>query len=272
MTTERTPSDYPAFLAALKERIELARTHAIRAAFHEGVLLYWDIGRAILEKQRSAQWGDAVVERLASDLRAAFPGKSGFSANNVWLMRQFYSEYADPRFLEQLVQEVRKGGLPILEQPVPESRPSRTAPTKTNRPPILEQPVQESAARELAASVPWGHHVELLKKVKDPAARIYYLRATAQLGWTRNVLLNQVKAGAYERAVKEKKTHNFPAALPAYLAEQADEILKSRYDFGFLGVGRIIRERELEDRLIDALQSFILELGYGFCFIGRQSG
>ena len=81
MTSSRPPSDYPAFLATLKERIELARTRAIRAAFHEGVLLYWDIGRAILEKQQTAGWGDAVVERLAADLRSAFAGKSGFSAN-----------------------------------------------------------------------------------------------------------------------------------------------------------------------------------------------
>ena len=120
------------------------------------------------------------------------------------------------------------------------------------------------------AAVPWGHHVELLKKVKDPAARIYYLRATAQLGWSRNVLLNQIKAGACERAVKERKTHNFPLALPAHFAEQADEMMKSRYNLEFLGIGRAMKERELEDRLIERLQQFILELGYGFCFVGRQ--
>ena len=126
------------------------------------------------------------------------------------------------------------------------------------------------AVREFLAGVPWGHHANALAKVADPAAKIYYVRATAQLGWTRNVLLNQIKAQAYERAVQEKKTHNFPAALSEYLAEQADEIVKSRYDFGFLGIGQAIKERELENRLIDALQAFILELGYGFCFIGKQ--
>ncbi len=123
-------------------------------------------------------------------------------------------------------------------------------------------------ARELTARVPWGHHVELLKKVKLPAARIYYLRAIAQFGWSRNVLLNQIKASAYERAVQEKKTHNFPLALPEYLAEQANEMMKSRYNLEFLGIGRAVKERE--DRLIGHVQRFILELGYGFCFIGRQ--
>ncbi len=124
--------------------------------------------------------------------------------------------------------------------------------------------------RELLAPVPWGHHVELLKKVKTPVARLWYLRATARLGWTRNVLLNQIKAGAYERAVVEKKTHNFGLVLPEHLAEQADEMLKSSYNLEFLGLRRAVRERELEDRLISRLQAFLLELGYGFCFVGRQ--
>ncbi len=110
----------------------------------------------------------------------------------------------------------------------------------------------------------------MLGRVADPAARLYYLRATAQLGWSRNVLLNQIKSRAYERAVREKKTHNFALALPEQLAEQADELLKSRYNLEFLGLGRALKERELEDQLIARLQQFILELGYGFCFVGRQ--
>jgi predicted nuclease of restriction endonuclease-like (RecB) superfamily len=110
----------------------------------------------------------------------------------------------------------------------------------------------------------------MLGKIADSAARLYYLRATAQFGWSRNVLLNQIKGDAYARALKEKKTHNFPLALPEHLAEQAGEMMKSRYNLEFLGIGKAVKERELEDRLIARLQQFILELGYGFCFIGRQ--
>ncbi len=108
------------------------------------------------------------------------------------------------------------------------------------------------------------------QKVKDPAARLWYLEATARLGWSRNVLLNQIKAGAYERARTENKTHNFELALPGHLAEQAEEMLKSSYNLEFFGIRRAVTERALEDRLIDRLRDFILELGYGFCFIGRQ--
>ena len=110
----------------------------------------------------------------------------------------------------------------------------------------------------------------ILNKIEATAVRLYYLRATAQFGWTRNVLLNQIKAAAYERAVTEKKAHNFPVALPEYLADQAEETLKSSYCLEFLGIRREIKERELEDRLIERLRDFILELGYGFCFVGRQ--
>ncbi len=257
--------DYPAFLAALKDRILHAHISAARAVNHELVLLYWDIGRIIVEKQQTAGWGDAVVERLAADLRDEFPDMRGFSANNLWLIRQLFSEYSDAGFLEQVVQEMKTGGQKFLKRPVPEAALSRPV-YQTARPyAFLEQPV-----RELIAGVPWGHHVELLKKVKAPAARLYYLRAAAQFGWSRGVLLNQIKAGAYERAVKEKKTHNFALALPEHLAEQAGEILKSRYSLEFLGIGRAMKERDLEDRLIARLQQFILELGYGFCFVGRQ--
>ena len=102
-----TTPDYPAFLAALKERILNARITAARAINHELVLLYWDIGRGIVEKQQTSGWGDGVVERLASDLRAEFPDMRGFSADNLWRMRQFFAEYCSPKFLEQAVQKCR---------------------------------------------------------------------------------------------------------------------------------------------------------------------
>jgi predicted nuclease of restriction endonuclease-like (RecB) superfamily len=244
MTTTPAHPDYPVFLAALKDRILQARTTAVRAVNHELILLYWDIGRGIVEKQQAAGWGDSVVERLAADLRAAFPDMGGFSVVNLWRMKQLYLVHSLPEFLAQAARELN----------IEESASGKLS----------------QAVRELVASIPWGHHANLLSKLTDPAARLYYLRATAQFGWSRNVLLNQIKAGAYERAVTEKKNHNFELALPEHLAEQADEMMKSRYNLEFLGIGRAMKERDLEDRLVARLQQFILELGYGFCFVGRQ--
>ena len=245
-------ADYAAWLGGLKSRIQSARISAARAVNHELILLYWDIGRGIVEKQEDLGWGKSVVEQLSLDLRAEFPGMKGFSANNLWLMRQFYSEYSSPAFLEQLVQEMQSQRLESPEGGVRESV-------------FLEQLVQE-----ILSPVPWGHLVEIAKKVKVPRERLYYLRATAQLGWTRAVLMNQIKADAHGRSLAEGKAHNFPLALPEHLAEQAEEALKSSYNLEFLGIGREMKERELEDKLIEQLKNFILELGYGFCFIGRQ--
>lgn len=239
--------DYREFIAGLKHRVAAAQLSAARAVNRDLILLYWDIGQGIVEKQRALGWGEAVVEQVARDLQSAFPGTTGFSPQNLWRMPQFYRAHTDPVFLAQLVRELEKE-----QRPVPD-------------PANLSQLV-----REMVATVPWGHHANLLAKLTDPAARLYYLRATARFGWSRNVLLNQIKAGAYERAKVEKKTHNFPIALPEHLAEQANEMLKSTYNLEFLGLRRAVRERELEDRLISRLQSFLLELGYGFCFVGRQ--
>jgi len=286
MSKAIVPADYAEFLTGLKERVRGAQITASRAVNRELILLYWDIGRAIVEKQQTARWGDAVVERLASDLRAEFPDMRGFSSDNLWRMRRFFEEYSNPEFLAQAVPELARVGqnflaqlVPelmnmrnrFLEQPVPETAILSRGRSQSDQNVILEQFVQEiDFWRQLVAIIPWGHHIELLSKVKFPAARLYYLLATAQFGWSRRVLLNQIKAKAYERARKEKKTHNFPLALPEHLAEQADEMMKSRYNLEFLGIGRALKERDLENRLVEHLQRFLLELGYGFCFIGRQ--
>ncbi len=244
--------EYQGFVSQLSARVRQARVSAARSINAELVSLYWDIGCEIDAKQRSLGWGDSVVERVAADLRAAFPGMAGFSNANVWRVKQFYLAHTEPEFLAQLVRDLKQGEKPAK---------NRQSPATAN----LAQ-----AARDLVTTIPWGHHVFLLGRVNDPAARLYYLRATAAFGWSRSVLLNQVKANAYERAVTDKKSHNFPLALPTHFAEQASEMMKASYSLEFLGIGRAVKERELEERLIERLQQFILELGYGFCFVGRQ--
>ncbi|MDP9129411.1 MAG: DUF1016 N-terminal domain-containing protein, partial [Candidatus Binatota bacterium] len=163
----------------MKERILHARNSAARAVNRELVLLYWDIGRAIVEKQQTAGWGDSVVERLAVDLRTAFPDMRGFSVVNLWRMKQLFLEHTSPEFLSQAVKELKGRG---------------TEPEKLSQ-----------AVRELVVSVPWGHHANLLATLTDPAARLFYLRATAQLGWSRSVLLNQIKARDLLNLIKGRR-------------------------------------------------------------------
>ena len=250
--------DYAAWLCEMKARIRSAHLSAARAVNRDMILLYWDIGRGILENQKEQGWGKSIVDRLAADLRKEFPHISGFSARNLWNMRRLVEAYSNARVLAQAVQEI--GHLEkdaILRQPVAELENDRT-----------EQATE--FLQQLVAEIPWGHNILILNKIHDFDARLYYLRATSQFGWTRNVLLNQIKAGAYERSLAEGKTHNFPSTLPEHLAEQAEEALKSSYNLEFLGISHAVKERELETRLIEQLQDFILELGYGFCFVGRQ--
>lgn len=166
-------------------------------------------------------------------------------------MRQLHETYTARKSLSQLVRE-------------------SPGPSHAGRAPRTGCKNLSQLVREMVTAVPWGHHVNLLAKIEQPAQRLYYLQATARFGWSRNVLLNQIKANSYERSLAEGKQHNFKIALPEHVADQAEEALKSSYNLEFLGIRREIRERELEDRLIDKLRDFILELGYGFCFIGRQ--
>ncbi len=257
------PADYADFLSGVKQRIRQARTTAVRAVNRELILLYWDLGRAIVEKQQTARWGDAVVERLAADLRAEFPDMRGFSGRNLRDMKRFYLAYRDEAIWRQAVAKLGGSDDPTrnLRQPVADLGEGEIWPQAVAK---LEGGNLDQFLPRLVAEIPWGQHLLILNKLTDPAARLYYLRATAQFGWSRKVLQNQIKAGAYERAVTEKKTHNFPLALPEHFAEQADEMMKSRYNLEFLGIGGAIKERDLENRLIEHLQQFILELGYGF--------
>ena len=259
--------EYRQFIEYLKTRVVSARISAARAVNSNLILLYWDIGRSIVEKQQVLGWGDAVIQMVAADLQRAFPEMRGFSPANVWRMRQLHMVFSSEAILAQAARELEnhtpRQGVPSFPgQVVPESKAVQTAAGRNS---ILAQ-----AVRELAAAVPWGHHVLLLGRIKSPPELFYYLQATARFGWSRNVLLNQIKAGAYKRAVTEKKTHNFPLALPEHLAKQAEEMMKSSYNLEFLGIRREVKERELEYRLISRLQAFLLELGYGFCFVGRQ--
>jgi len=276
MTKAVVLSDYPGFLAGLKERILQARTSAARAVNREMILLYWDIGRGIVEKQRFLGWGEAVIDKLSRDLRNAFPDLTGFSSRNLWDMKRFYIAYSDQAIWRQPVAKLLKSRSliqsAIWQQAV--AKLGKDSNSKESQPQLVAKMEEKEKTveflRQLVAEIPWGQNLLILNKISLPAVRLYYLSLTARFGWSRNVLLNQIKAEAFERAAKEKKTHNFDLALPEHFAGQADEMMKSRYNLEFLGINRAVRERELEDGLISHLQRFILELGYGFCFVGRQ--
>ena len=198
--------------------------------------LYWNIGKRLSSEKLEKGYGGKVVEQLSVDLRSEFPDSEGFSPRSLWDMKRLYEFYTEDN--------------QILPQPAAESE---------NR--ILPQVV---------AVLPWGHNRLILSKIKDKEEALYYAEATVKMGWTRNLLLNFIKADAYRNAKKLPKLNNFETTLSEHLQEQATEILKSTYNLGFIDITHQLKERELERRIVEKIKLFLLELGDGFSFIGNQ--
>lgn len=123
---------------------------------------------------------------------------------------------------------------------------------------------------QAVAEIPWGHNLLIMNKITDQNEREYYIKATIENGWSRNVLGLQIKSNAYQRHMLTAKQHNFEKALPEHLAEQADQAMKDVYMLDFLGITQPVLERVLEAKMVEKIKELILELGYGFAFIGNQ--
>jgi predicted nuclease of restriction endonuclease-like (RecB) superfamily len=265
-------SEYLRILNDIKSRIRSARIKATHKVNRGLIDLYWNIGKIIVEKQAQLGWGKAIVETLSKDIRKEFPGISGYSPDNLWRMRQFYVEYSNNQIMEPLVPELKqllqrvgkttKKNFSFLEQLVPEIPDAVGSQTKKEW--------ALKVLKQLVAGIPWGHNLVIMKKVKNVHSRLYYIISSARCGWSRDVLLNQIKADAYSRHRLENKQHNFPETLPSHLAEQADEAVKDSYMLDFLGITKPVLERELERRMVNKIRDVLIEFGHGFAFMGNQ--
>lgn len=215
------PEGYSAWLTDLKGRIHQAQQRATLAVNRELIQLYWQVGQDILQRQAEQGWGSKVIERLAHDLRTAFPDMKGFSRSNLMYMRAFAEAWPDAEIVQQAV-----------------------------------------------GQLPWGHNLVLLSKLKDSAHRLAYAQATLKHNWSRNVLVMQIESGLLER--QGKAVTNFDARLPKAQSDLARESLKDPYRFDFLNLGEEAQERAVENALVHHVTEFLLELGAGFAFVGRQ--
>jgi predicted nuclease of restriction endonuclease-like (RecB) superfamily len=264
---------YDRFVDGIKQRIRVAQIKAAISANRELILLYWDIGRAIVDAQKDKGYGKRVVEMLSADLRREFPEMAGLSALNLWRMRAFYLAYAvSDQKLSQAVTE-SDSAPQKLKQSVSES-PKQSAvalqPALQLHGQKLSQAATQSirAAIELVASLPWGHNIVLMQKIKELDARLWYARAALEHGWSRAVLTHQIETRLHRR--EGKAITNFAAALPAPQSDLAHQTLKDPYIFDFLTIDAGARERDLELGLLNHVQKFLVELGVGFAFVGRQ--
>lgn len=241
------PTDYPLLLNDIKERIRVAQIKANLSANRELVQLYWEIGWLIAARQQKEGWGTGVIPRLARDLKNELPDIKGFSERNLKRMTRFYREY------------------PNLSHNVPQPAAQINIIEKKD---AIKVPQPAALLLELVGCIPWFHHVILFEKVKDLTARLWYMRQTIKNGWSRNVLELQIKNSTYARA--SKAITNFKQTLPPPQSDLARQTLKDPYIFDFLSLDTEFRERELEAGLLHHLEKFLLELGAGFAFVGRQ--
>jgi predicted nuclease of restriction endonuclease-like (RecB) superfamily len=227
------PESYQRTLDALVERVQAARVRALRSVNQELVLLYWDIGREILERQEREGWGAKVIDRLARDLRSLFPDM-GMSSRNLKYMRAFAKAWHDP--------EIVQGHL--AQSPVDRKVP------------------------QAVAQIPWGHIRTLLDKLDDSDVRLWYATKAAEHGWSRSVLVHQIEGALHLR--EGKGLTNFDETLPSPQSEIAQQITRNPYIFGFLGLDEPATERALEHGLMAHVERFLLEMGEGFAVVGRQ--
>ncbi len=215
------PQGYAEWLTELKSRIHNAQQRATLAANRELVLLYWQIGQDILARQAAQGWGAKVIERLAQDLRAAFPDMKGFSPRNLKYMRAFAECWPDAQFVQAVL-----------------------------------------------AQLPWYHQLALLDKLNTETERRWYAAKAIEHNWSRNILVMQMESRLLERS--GSAVTNFAISLPKPLSDLARESLKDPYRFDFLGLTDDAQEREIENALVKHVTDFLLELGAGFAFVGRQ--
>lgn len=215
------PQGYQDLLAQLKSQIRSSQSRAALAVNRELVLLYWSIGKQILDRQAGEGWGSKVIDALSQDLKSEFPSLQGFSPRNLKYMRAFAQAWPD-----------------------------------------------ESIVQQLVAQLPWGHNLRLLDLLKTQQERLWYANAAIENGWSRNTLAIHIEAKLHSR--QGKAITNFERTLPPPQSDLAQQILKDPYNFDFLALTAQANEKEIETGLVDHIQKFLLELGSGFAFVGRQ--
>jgi len=231
---------YISFLFDLKNQIKTSQVKAMLAVNRELILLYFKIGKAILEKEIKEGWGTKITERISRDLRKSFPKMKGLSHSNIRYMKRFAEEIC----LQSLP---AVGGEAICQQVTPNL---------------------DSLSLMPFFQIPWWHNVTLLDQVSEQKQRVWYADQTIVNGWSRSILIKQIKSNLYRRQVSANKSHNFDLTLPKAQSELVESLFKDQYNFDFLRGD--LSEKELEDSLVENVTKFLLELGRGFSFVGKQ--
>lgn len=230
-------SKYQDLIVEIKNQILSSQQKAALSVNKELILLYWNIGKMIFENQSLLEGRNNYIDQLSKDIRPEFPQISGFSRTNLFNIRKFYIFYS-----ENSVQQVV--GLNTTDS------------------------VQQLVGLNELVLIPWGHHVLILEKTKTKEDAFFYINETIKNNWSRAILALQLKQNLSER--QGKSINNFDKTLKTNQAELANQLLKDPYNFDFLTLEAKVHELEIEKQLTENITKFLLELGKGFAFVGRQ--
>ena len=267
-------NEYASVLTNLTQLIRDARRRALATVNRELVCLYWYIGRTIVEQQETAHWGDAVVEQLATDLRAAFPDMKGLSLANIWKMRQFYRSCGEiDVWLSSTLHASKVGTAPRQLDARDElvSTVSRVSRSSAEATAVLSTLSREFTSAEFAALITrlsWSRHTEILAATQDLAERYFYMSMSVRERWSVRELRRQIDAALFERFVSVKRDPE--KCLPTD-AEHGDLLpFKDHYILEFLGLEDEHTEKELRKAILGNLRDFFLEFGKDLTFVGEE--
>ena len=242
--------EYVQWIKELSSRYRRSQIKAAVKVNQEMLQFYWELGRDIVQKKAESQWGNEFMKNLSRDLKEVNPNATCFSQTNLLYMKNFYLLYKP--HIEIVPQAKGQTTQQIVEQ------------TEKERTPQVVEQIQKDLF-----SVPWGHHRFIIDKCKDnPQKALFYVHQTVVNGWSRNVLLNFLDTDLYER--QGKALTNFKQTLPDETSDLAQELTKDPYDFAFTGITERYNERLLKDKLLGNITQFLVELGTGFAYVGKE--
>lgn len=262
ISTTILPQEYSQWREEIISLIENSKLQAVLNVNKELLALYWKIGSDILRKQEELGWGAQVIMQLSNDLHRRFPEDDGYSERNLRNMKRFASEYPDYPFVQVPLAELAKDEF------------WQVALAENTQTPIWQVPLAkiekegETFVQVPLAQITWYHHISLLPKVKSLPERAFYIMETAAQGWSRDVMLANISANYI--GAKGKAITSFSGTLPPVDSDFARYAFKDPYSFGFLGTQSLKNELAIEEKLTEHIVDFLLEMGRGFAFVGRQ--
>ncbi len=250
---------YISWISDLKQRIQQSQIKAAIQVNSALIEMYWDLGKEISERSFENTYGSGFFKQLSQDLRNEFPEIKGFSESNLKFFKRFYLFYNQEIInRQQVANDFKDNDHSNLQQVDREFKNDENQ----NRYQLANEFPQKLFL------IPWFHHVTIITKCKNIKEALFYINKTIENGWSRAVLLNMISGNLYQS--QGKAITNFSKTLPDYDSELVKQTLKDPYIFDFISITDNYKERELENALIDNIQRFLIELGNGFAFVGKQ--